>query len=412
MKKIKNKNIFVWWIYIILSLSTNLLNYVSNIILWTYYSLFDFWRINLIFSLIFLIWIPTLIIQTFVSNHSNSKDEELIVFSKYFNNSIFWWFMIIVVNSLLFMFYEKVFKFDITLLTLLNIQVFISYPLSVIRWYIQGRKEFSILGINLFLEVVLKLIFIWISLYIWVRHIHILLALISFSSIISLLHWLYKIRTKKVCWDNIISNEIITKKSDFIKTFIWISWIYLFINLDMIFAWYFIPEKAWIYAIFSKLWLIIFMIWSIFTWMSLPYFVSEYFSWKDTKKIFTVFFSIVFFCWITLVAIFYIFPHVVIKFMFHKEISEYYLLPISSIWFFILTLSSYILNYFISIKKFIINYSVIIALTCFILLIILRTKNIEYLVYNQLISSCIFFLLSLSYLMYFKINKKAQKVLT
>lgn len=411
----KKKVIKNWLIFIILNIFANFLNYFSNIIIAWRLSNNDYGKVIWIFSLIVLFAIPTQIIQIYISN--NTADTER-------NDDIFWLFVFftiiwLIINWLLLCFnwfFTNLLHINFNIFFLVITQTILVFPLYVIRWFLQWNKEFSKLWISTFIEVIVKFALIIFFIFIMNKWVISILIAVNISVFCSFLYSYFNI--KELSLKKFFTLEISNikkifriKKSElwyFFNLLIGISWTFALINMDMVLAQNFIPTQSWVYAVYSRLWQIIFMWWVIFISITMPYIINSYSRKLDTKPNFIKWFMAILICSLFWLWFYYLFPEFIILKLFKKNIVDNHNLFFVWLSYLFIVLSYFIANYFLSIKKYFINIIIIGILIFYWANIYLYHYNLENFIFVLLRTSILYFTLSSLYIIYFKLNKNIQ----
>lgn len=411
-KKILKKSVS----FIILNLTANFVNYFSNIIISWKLIWDEYWKIMAIFSLIVLYAIPTQIIQIHISNKTALNESYELKDDIIFYNQ-FW---IVYTLFLLPLFYLIKWTLEISFsgYLLILIHTFLVFNLTLLRWFMQWKKEFHKLWISYFTEVISKfaiMVFLLFYLSKWINWILFSIIISLIISIILANNWCNKSLSLKnifSLWNwnewNLIKTRL-NEIRNFLGLFIWISWVILFMNMDMLLVKHFIPKSASIYAIYSKLWQIIYMWWNILIQISIPTILTIYSQKKSTRNNFLTWFWLILISWLGLIFIFNLFWKEIILKLFKNNIKDTYFLVILSLWYLSLILWNYCTNYLLALKKYYTNYAIIFSIMIYILSINIISWWIEKYVFWFFIGSNWYLILSLTFLLYFK---KTQKKLT
>ncbi|MFA4953384.1 MAG: oligosaccharide flippase family protein, partial [Candidatus Pacearchaeota archaeon] len=114
-------------------------------------------------SVFYIYGVPTEAIQNLISNYVskfNLKKEDgeikflmLKSLKKSFQISA----VLFIILSVLSIFLSNILKINVWLILFTNIFIFLSFSLPIVRGVLQGRKKFSLLGIGMIAESILKL---------------------------------------------------------------------------------------------------------------------------------------------------------------------------------------------------------------------------------------------------------------
>lgn len=412
----KNKLLILSIIFIILNFSSNILNYISNIVISWKLLWDDYWKIMAIFSLIVILAIPTQIIQFNISNKTAlDKDYELDNDLKFYSTV---WFFYSLILIFLYIPIKNIINIWLIDYILVVSQTFLVFELTIFRWNLQWSKKFNVLWLSYFIEVLIKFLLIIISLFIFSKWISFILIAINLSILTAIFYTKWNItkfetkvirqKTKYINIKEIFSNETIKQYIKEIRNllwlFIWISWMIMLINIDMITVHYFIPTKASIYAVYTKLWQMIYMWWNIIIQLSIPIILWIYSEKKSTRKNFLKWFFIILFCWLIWISIFNFYWYEIINILFKIKITSVNELTIISSSYLLLVLWYYINNYLLSLKQYYCNYSILIWILFYILSISIINKNLYWFVISFLWTSLIYFLTSIFFILYFKLK--------
>lgn len=312
------------YVFPIMDIALNGINYFFHIFISWYLIPNDYGILNSLLSISAILLVAGISVQTFTAKeiaNSHNKEEEI---NKIFKICIYF---IIIVFSIITLFMSPLIKLtrgNSVSLYLVLLVFTINIILSIYRGVFQGKEEFFNLNISFYIEVISKVIFLYITLKIFPNINSVLLSIV-FGMSLSLIHSISK-NKYKVSTTSINLKET-TKK--LFKVYVASFFFYYFTSLDMLIINYYLPEYSGIYAVVLKYsQLLLFVCFSVIT-VFIP-FLSKYnkdsYKFNKIKKILLL--IIVVLSSISLVFYKYIMPLTVSMFFDSKySLAKEYIFP-------------------------------------------------------------------------------------
>ncbi|PJI09640.1 MULTISPECIES: oligosaccharide flippase family protein [Clostridium] len=382
-------------IFPIFDVSLNGVNYFFHIFVSWYLIPDDYGKLNSLLSLISILTVIGVSFQTYTAKYISSNKDSKSNLKGIFKSSTVCFFIftafILLFSPVLIRTTKSDFISIVIIILILGSNIF----LSVIRGIFQGTKNFFILNISFYIEVLFKIL----ALFLLLRNksnIYSVLLAILFGMIFSLIHGVYKARRFLNLKQEVseIKGIAVQVTNIYIANFFF----NFFTSIDMIMVNYYLPRSSGIFAVVLKYnQLLTFASSSIFT-VFIPLLTEKLYDRKKFNKcIKNLFLIMVGVSIFTLIFYKFVMPYTVTIF-FGKQYAhakDYFFIGIISYIF--LSFIFIIINIYIIIEKWIHFIVLFIASIAFMIIIALHHENITSIFYIEIIFyAVLFFILLMS----------------
>lgn len=237
------------YLFPVMDVALNGVNYFFHIFISWYLIPNDYGVLNSLLALSAILLVAGISFQIYTAKESAREDEERVI-EQVFKIAMVYSMGIAAVSTLGLHFILRITRSDASSLYLVILIFTVNILLSIYRGVFQGKQEFLNLNISFYIEVVSKIIFV----YILIRRnpaVNSVLLSILFGMMASLLHgaWMNK---------NLINYSLIPNVAlgavpkNLFKVFASSFFFYYFTSIDMLVVNYYIPEYSGVFAVVLK----------------------------------------------------------------------------------------------------------------------------------------------------------------
>ncbi|MBU3107957.1 oligosaccharide flippase family protein [Clostridium gasigenes] len=236
----------------VFDIALNLLNYFFQIFISWYLIPEDYGILNSLLSFLSILLVTGIAFQTYTAKEIiKSRLIEINIMS--IIKSALFYMVVLLILLLISSPFIKIFTRGSYLSVFLIIIIsFMNILLSILRGIFQGTGEFFNLNKSFYIEVISKILFIFVFLKLF-NNVNVVLLSIFVGMTISTIYGLVKNRTR-LNFDRNILKEINTKEHylRIFKVIIANFFFYFFTSIDMIMVNFYLPKEAGIYAVILK----------------------------------------------------------------------------------------------------------------------------------------------------------------